>query len=206
LSHGCTEEDIIGCLFFHVRDELIAFAKRLRTFNITIRISDVDARDLAGMLQADISAGKLRAFDRIEVSNIIDVEYVGMKRVLADWGPLLNKDNKHAALVGVLLNWHVNEPRGTPYSASDAVRRETLHAVIQKEFPGADRQEMARVMGGGPNSPALMAVVGSLGMVHENSAAFQSYLRKQQVDKSARAVGLRMRTTHKIVASVRWSQ
>ena len=54
------------------------------------------------------------SFDRIDVSNILDTEYVGLAGVLADWGPLLKKDNPHATLLGYSMNWVPKQPCSQP--------------------------------------------------------------------------------------------
>jgi len=42
-------------------------------------------------------------FDRIEVSNILDANYVGMRGVLTHWAPFLAESNT-AAIVGYFMN------------------------------------------------------------------------------------------------------
>ncbi|KAK0466665.1 hypothetical protein IW261DRAFT_1346445 [Armillaria novae-zelandiae] len=103
-AHGTTEEDLIGCLFFHVKGQLVEFSKRLRRFHIQIYAFDKDARQLPKTLKSDPAFPQ--GFDRIEVSNITDKTYVGVS-VLSDWGPLLNKTNAHAAIIGLFMNWHL---------------------------------------------------------------------------------------------------
>lgn len=67
-----------------------------------------DAQELAGNIQSGTytSQGLLRntAFDRIEVSNIIDAEYLGISNVLAEFSPLLNKANPCATIIGFSMN------------------------------------------------------------------------------------------------------
>ena len=77
-----------------------------------------DARELAGNIQSGTytSQGLLknRNFDRIDVSNIIDAEYLGISSVLAEFSPLLNKANPCPAMIGFSMNWvpkqHNSEP------------------------------------------------------------------------------------------------
>ncbi|EEB98313.1 hypothetical protein MPER_02205 [Moniliophthora perniciosa FA553] len=71
-EHGTTEEDIIGCLYFLVKDQLTTFARRLRKFSISFKMYDQDAIDLANSLLSD-----LRHFDRVEVSFFLNLENVG---------------------------------------------------------------------------------------------------------------------------------
>ena len=77
-----------------------------------------DARELAGNIQSGTytSQGLLKnsTFDRIDVSNIIDAEYLGISNVLAEFSPLLNKANPCATIIGFSMNWvpkqHNSEP------------------------------------------------------------------------------------------------
>ncbi|KAK0448399.1 uncharacterized protein EV420DRAFT_1275660 [Desarmillaria tabescens] len=101
-AHGTTEDDLMGGLFFYVKDQLVEFSQRLRRFKINIYSYDQDVRDLPSMLKRDTSSPQ--NFDRIEVSNIVDKNYVGIS-LLSDWGRLLSKNNPHAAVVGHFMNW-----------------------------------------------------------------------------------------------------
>ncbi|PBK87152.1 hypothetical protein ARMGADRAFT_939469 [Armillaria gallica] len=125
-AHGTTEEDLFGCLFFYVKDQLVEFSKRLRRFKIQIYVSDEDARQLPKTLNSHSTFPQ--SFDRVEASNITDKNYVGMS-VLSDWGPLLNKANPHAAIIGLFMNWHVWKKSANFLSSSvafnDAMKRMT---------------------------------------------------------------------------------
>jgi hypothetical protein len=85
------------------------------------------------MLANGIKSGRLTEvglapavrFDRVQVSNILDSQYIGMEAVLASWGPLLS-DNRSATIVGYFLNWSVSEKDGrprTPETAKDCIKR-----------------------------------------------------------------------------------
>lgn len=117
-SHGASRADLYGCLYFYLSEQLRKFATRLRTFRVKILAFNVDARNLAKGIRSGIlmSHGlpKSISFDRIDVSNILDTEYVGLAGVLADWGPLLKKDNPHATLLGYSMNWVPKQPCSQP--------------------------------------------------------------------------------------------
>ncbi|EEB92968.1 hypothetical protein MPER_08443, partial [Moniliophthora perniciosa FA553] len=105
-KHGTTEEDIMGCLHYHVKDELTAFFRRLRKFSIAFSIYDQDAIELSDTLPPH-----LRQFDRIEVSNIVDHEYAGISPVLTKWGPMLNRDQSDSTLIASFINWAARAPK-----------------------------------------------------------------------------------------------
>jgi hypothetical protein len=85
-AHGAQHADLYGCLHFYLSDQLRSFADRLSRFRISFRMFDSNARDLSKRLQsgAHINQGVPNGirFDRIDVSNIIDTEYVGIPNVL----------------------------------------------------------------------------------------------------------------------------
>ncbi|KAK0466661.1 hypothetical protein IW261DRAFT_1426699 [Armillaria novae-zelandiae] len=75
---------------------------RLAKLTIQIYSFDKDARMFQRTLKSNASPPQI--FNRIEVSNIVDKNYVGMS-VLSDWGPLLNKSDHHCAIIGLFMNW-----------------------------------------------------------------------------------------------------
>ncbi|KAJ7846287.1 hypothetical protein B0H13DRAFT_2093653 [Mycena leptocephala] len=77
IKHGASTEDILGCLFFHVKDELREFARRVKELRI----------DIHGITIGALPAFEDSSFDRILTSNLIDS--VGLRACLSDWGPLL---------------------------------------------------------------------------------------------------------------------
>jgi hypothetical protein len=113
---------LYGCLYFYLSEQLQSFAERLSRFHIKFTILCRDARDLA----QEIKDGHLMptippsvTFDRIEVSNTLDHEYIGIPRLLADWSKHLKKSDD-AAIVGSFMNWVVKQPGATASSCSEA--------------------------------------------------------------------------------------
>lgn len=107
-AHGALPEDIYGCLYFFLSDELRSFHRRLRQFHISFNLYDLDASELSrvirnGSLTEDNVPASIR-FDRIEVSNILDAHYVGLRDVLVHWAPLLTKSTT-ATILGYFMNW-----------------------------------------------------------------------------------------------------
>jgi len=92
-----------------------------KKIHVTFHVFDRDARALAGDIRSDAlkSHGlpKSTHFDRIDVSNIFDPEYVGIPNVLADWAPLLNKMNQNATILGYSMNWVPKQPNAQPQEA-----------------------------------------------------------------------------------------
>lgn len=194
--HGATKEDIVGCLFFHVRQQLAEFAARLRRFNISIKISAIDARKLARELRS--SPDFVQGFDRVEVSNIADKEYVGVSGVLEDWGPLLRKDHKHAAIVGTFMNWPMEVPSAHGESLSMHVATRYVRDIINEHYKDS---MLIPLRGDDPRWSVLtMSAVASIDLKLENSSSFLTYLKKFRADEAAQRVGLRRRRRNQIVA------
>ncbi|KAL1706754.1 hypothetical protein EV121DRAFT_168650, partial [Schizophyllum commune] len=104
--HNLDPTDIYGCLFIHVRDQLAQFARRVEQSRIEIHVSGIDMQDLAALIQHCGLAPAFTAgcFDRVETSNVAD--YIGLKNLMSNWGPLLRRENKHAAIFAYSMNWH----------------------------------------------------------------------------------------------------
>jgi len=70
-------------------------------------------------------------FDRVDVSNILDVNYVGINDVLTHWGPFL-KDSRTAALVGYFMNWTFLQPDGGALSAGRIESMKLIGDFVEK--------------------------------------------------------------------------
>ena len=120
----------MGCFHFHVKDQLLEFIKRLKLFSIDISVFDRDAITLAKDIQQKrVSLGP---FDRVEVSNIVDSNYVGIKNVLSGWGPLLKPNSTHSALIGCFMNWVPEQPGATSRDLPPQKLRDLTNLVYER--------------------------------------------------------------------------
>ena len=76
-------------------------------------------------------------FDRIEVSNILDTNYVGLHDVLTLWGPLL-QESRSAAIIGYFMNWTMFEKVGRASGAGERVMKDLVKKVVEKEKVRSD--------------------------------------------------------------------
>lgn len=186
---GTTEEDLIGCLFFYVKEQLVEFSKRLRRFKMQIYVSDKDARQLPKTLKSRPTFPQ--SFDRVEVSNIVDKNYVGMS-VLSDWGPLLNKANPHAAIIGLFMNWHIWKKSANYMSSSvsfnDAMKR-------MSSCPSAGFSPSGLF----PLDRKVTEMMKTLTIFHDTSTSFEEYLKDEKEDDTASKAGLQRRRINRIV-------
>ena len=108
---------MFGCLYFHVSDQLQHFVDRLARFDVSFKVFNRDTLDFSRALSRNtlspFGLTSTSRFDRIDVSNVIDVEYVGTAPVVDAWGRFL-KRTQNAALLGYYMNWPGQQPGATP--------------------------------------------------------------------------------------------
>ncbi|KDQ51326.1 hypothetical protein JAAARDRAFT_185086 [Jaapia argillacea MUCL 33604] len=200
LAHGAQRADIYGCLYFFLSDTLRSFARRLRQFRVSFHVFNQDA----GELSSDIRADKLSAFgvpktirfDRVDVSNILDVEYAGVRGVLTDWGTLL-RANKTATIVGYFMNWAARQPGSSPNTSPPYVTEQLMKRLMQDDrIPGLGRgnsmkaQKMA--------TDLILGQLSSLTAIYENSKAFSEFLEKQGTAQALQETKLKLKGKHTI--------
>ncbi|KDQ11253.1 hypothetical protein BOTBODRAFT_57569 [Botryobasidium botryosum FD-172 SS1] len=193
-AHGALRADLYGCLYFYLSEQLRKFAERLSRFRINFQLFCMDA----SVLSEEIRSGQLtaygvpstRRFDRIEVSNIFDDNYLGIPKVLADWGPLLAQSG-HATLVGYLMNWYLRQKGGATDTAAPAV-------VSKLEKIMAARRKATGVTGY-EGMRQSVAQNHALDIIYDNSKPFEEYLKNRGVAAALRQNGLRRKERHTIV-------
>lgn len=118
-AHGTQSEDIYGCLYFYLSDQLREFRKRIRRFHIAFKVALGKPQDLASSIKSgsltNIGVPPSIRFDRIDVDSAMDAPRYGVSTILDAWAPLLG-EGKDAVLVGcfrvwprVLTTWHETE-------------------------------------------------------------------------------------------------
>ena len=107
-KHGASREDLYGCFYFFISEQLQEFSRRLQKFKISFCLFDQDALDLSKAVRngelARAGIPSTTLFNRIDVSNIMDVEYVGIEKVISSWCSLL-APGTDSTLLGSFLNW-----------------------------------------------------------------------------------------------------
>ncbi|OJA20467.1 hypothetical protein AZE42_04908 [Rhizopogon vesiculosus] len=200
-AHGAQPEDIYGCLYFFLSDQLRTFARRLREFRISFRVVTAEASHLSSIIRKDVLSpfgipASVR-FDRIDVSNILDVNYAGIGNVLTHWGPLL-KASPTAALVGYFMNWMFFQPDFDAQFAGSIEHDKLIDAFIKKgRFPGIGP-------GGRISDPrdlqiGLFLAAKDINVAFDNSKAFSQFLKQQNLENLLRKTKLKLRTTRTIV-------
>ena len=132
-AHGAQPEDIYGCLYFFLTDQLRAFSRHIHQHHISFHVFGFEACVLAqGIAQgefAEYGVPSTTRFDRIDVSNIMDPNYAGIRGVINAWGPLLAK-GKNSALTGYFMNWVAFGGKGRVVDAGPSVLRNTMNSLM----------------------------------------------------------------------------
>ncbi|KIK98608.1 hypothetical protein PAXRUDRAFT_31081 [Paxillus rubicundulus Ve08.2h10] len=190
--HGAQPEDVYGCLYFFLSDQLRTFAKRIRELHITFYVFSTDPRTLAN----EISSGQYLMhgipssirFGRVHVANALDVDCAGVQDVLRSWGPLLAQGDT-AAIVGVLMNWAGTRKDGSVTGAGEDVIVRIIDKLVKA----------SRIPPGTNPTTAVSTAARELDAVYDNSKAFSRFLAAQGLGGVLREMKLKRRLKNKIV-------
>lgn len=134
-AHGAHLEDIYGCLYFFLSEQLRMCAQRICKIGVSFSLFTSDARLLPkgiheGLFSEYGIPNSVR-FDRIEVSNIGDPNYVGINDILLNWSPLLAETNA-SVLVGYFMNWFAIQENSRAQNTSKNITLSIMRRVIEK--------------------------------------------------------------------------
>ncbi|KAI9670303.1 MAG: hypothetical protein M1831_006517 [Alyxoria varia] len=95
--------DLYGRLYHHVHTHLSTFQSALRTrpLHFTLTSALFQSPDFPVLASG---GEKQHTHDRLDVSNLSDTEYIGMRTILPIARPLLDPENPHATLLCLFLN------------------------------------------------------------------------------------------------------
>ncbi|KAH0826538.1 hypothetical protein J3R83DRAFT_4891 [Lanmaoa asiatica] len=194
-AHGAQLEDIYGCLYFFLSDQLRTFAKRIRELDVTFHVFNTAAHTLAG----DISGGQYSKygltpsirFDRIDLAHTLaDLRY--MRDVLQSWTLLLAPGDT-AAIVGVFSDW-TNAQRDGSIAGADV---EAVVAPIVGKLI-----KLGRLPPGTTLADAMATETAQLDAAYDNSKAFSRFLKTSSFSDVLRETTLKRRLRHKILPQV----
>ena len=134
-AYGAQPEDIYGCLYFFLSEQLQAFYRRIRQFPIAFKMFNEEATKLSALVQdgslAEFGLPSSTRFDRIEVSNILDFNYVGLEKTLTHLGPLLAPTDD-AVIVGYFMNWFMKQKDGRATGAGEEVMKRSIDRMLSR--------------------------------------------------------------------------
>ena len=121
-AHGTQPEDIYGCLYFYLSDQLQKFAKRIRELDVTFHVFNMSAhtlaRDILGGQYSRCGLTPSVRFNRVDLAyTLADPGY--MRDVLKSWTPLLAEGDT-AAIVGVFSDWTDSQKDGSVVGLDEA--------------------------------------------------------------------------------------
>ena len=126
-TYGAQPEDIYGCLYFYLTDQLREFRRRIRDkFTISFHVTSLPAGKLSAALTHHQPAMR---FDRIDVGRSLDHDKAGVKHTLQTWAPFLSPQ-KDAAITGYSKTWVDLQPDGKAKGAGDESFRDAMKTVV----------------------------------------------------------------------------
>ena len=99
-KYDVPENDLYGRLYFYIADRINTLISLMKTNRLKFHIYQQDAIDLLKQFK-----NKNMQFDRIDVSNISDENYVGLDACLKLSKPLLKVTNPCSKLITTFMNW-----------------------------------------------------------------------------------------------------
>ncbi|KAG8958726.1 hypothetical protein FRC00_002368 [Tulasnella sp. 408] len=181
------EEDYIGSLFFHIKDQLAEFAGRARRFNMEIVLSAIDLRALPDLLEI-MGMDDIR-FDRVETSNVMDT--LGPAEIISTWGPYLNPRNPCSTLLMYSMNWAFHVPGGRADGQGPNGVMDTMAELI--DYLGIEGEAK-------PAKPLPISLLSNnLGAFFDTRPPFQRYLHQNGVTIASRLFGVQERKEPRIL-------
>ncbi|KAH6896244.1 hypothetical protein BKA70DRAFT_1316688 [Coprinopsis sp. MPI-PUGE-AT-0042] len=194
--HGASVEDIYGCLYFFLGEQLIEFRSRLARFRISFKFFAMDARSLSTSIRDDIwsevDLPSTIRFDRIAVSNIIDKNYVGLRETVTSWAPLL-ADTKYAAIF-------LSQRDGKCEGAGETGFKNVMDKMMKHPYFG--NRTKGKIADSSSFDGLFTTVFSSLvdaDALYENSGPFEKYLAGEGLGGILRENRLKLRKRHSIV-------
>jgi hypothetical protein len=103
-AHAAQREDLYGCLYFYLLDQLRTFSECVKRFRITFYVLDsyhlAIAKDIRDGALEQLGFPKTIHFDRIDLSSS-----TAGAEVIASLAPLLSNTSSHATLLSNCLDW-----------------------------------------------------------------------------------------------------
>ncbi|KAI1118712.1 hypothetical protein F5Y14DRAFT_461550 [Nemania sp. NC0429] len=191
---GPATNDVHGKLHFYLRDLFGSLHCRIRSSPVTFELLRVDAIALPISL-----AGK--QFDRIDVGNICDTDYLGIETTLATFRPLLQplSVNPHAALITLFLD-----------AIAEMQLLDATHPRFNAPFIDNPSQRLRKVLQympelGRQNSHEnRVKLVCALSLSHDMDKFFNWYMKEHGFGELAANTGLQIKSTHTIVDAWLW--
>lgn len=175
--------DLYGNLYFFVKDLLTSLHRKVRARTIHFKLACGLAQDIQHFTSAP-------RFDRIEVSNITDLGFLGIQQTLVSMRPMLKTTNPKATIISLFK------------TAMTIVK--TQHQDPKEEV--LRRQQALRYLPlkGAPSlfNPDVLRLNISMDIFAPIEDWFEEYKRLVDFERAMRETGLRMKSDNTIIP--RW--
>ena len=185
-KYGTPDRDLYGLLYFYVREKLTAFCNKIANSKMLFHFYCTDASTLGSLIDKDLK------FDRVEVANIVDRTYLGLKKTLMTCGSLLKSPstNPHAVLVALFM------------AAVDEVA-DGLGPDYMMEHMISASPKTQRFIRGHKNlhkyHPTWIRVIAANDIFRDNDFLFKHYMKQVDFDKAGRETKMKMKEKNTVM-------
>lgn len=185
--HTGLRDDVNGKLYQYIHSCLVEFHGRLQALEIKFRLYQGDVRQAVPQLMDTKTK-----YDRIEVSNICDRGYLGIKEALALFGPRLcpRQSNPHATLITLFLN-------AVEQSFSPMDRYQDLMETMKKL---SQYLPLTTSPNANPNDAESLRFSAAGTLVRDVDKYFDRYMKFEDFHGAGEAAGVRMKPKNTVVA------
>ncbi|KAF2141159.1 uncharacterized protein K452DRAFT_272970 [Aplosporella prunicola CBS 121167] len=182
------KHDLYGGLFLYLRLLLSKFCKKIRNHAINFDLRHIDAKIFPGHWAE--TQDDIQLFDRIEVSNIADKCYLGIRKCLNTFAPLLKPitENPHATLVTLFLN-AVNEMESRPDTT------QTLWREMGRLMAYFPENRLAKNKRGAET----IKLTAALDLLRDFDGLFTRYTQRYDFASASKDAGVQCKTKHTLV-------
>ena len=188
-SRGGPKKDIYGLMHLHVRHLLETFCRKTALLKVHMHLYCVDATELPSVLEARL---KQSAFDRIEVANIADENYIGLDASLSIFGPLLKSptSNPHATLITLFMN--------TVHQAAQDIVRDIdiigTYIPMVTQFLGFRPSQEPDL-----NDPAVLRSLTAIDLVRDYKKIWDQYEQRSKFRTTVKKTRMRAKLKNTVV-------
>ncbi|KAK3725201.1 hypothetical protein LTR37_000712 [Vermiconidia calcicola] len=183
---GLATNDVYGKLYFFIRHLLILFNRRIKRSECHIHLFCMNA----GYLPRELTDLK---FDRIEVANISDRAYLGIRNTLACLGPCLQslENNPHSTLITLFMN-AVMESKGSLQAGDKRAYEKEMHqAMAYLDRPARPPTS--------PHDAFAMLLLESAVLFRDTDTAFDKYMAGEDFQQIEKDFNVVMKKAHTVI-------
>lgn len=156
---------------------------------VHIHVYCVNATELPSLLD---NHSKESAFDRIEISNIADANYIGLEKSLSTFAPLLKnrKQNPHATLITLFMNAAEQAAQARGYD---------IEAMITGTQKVSQFLPYKQPVNQSPYDPAVLRASAAKDIFRDYDKLWNQYKRMLDFPAIAKKTGMRPKVKNTVV-------